>query len=219
MRRHLVHQIDRSGGDWDPVKDAAPASAVAVVRSIRQSLMDKKRRQMRSKRVRTVASIAMRRVNHQAEQHRAHQPCNAGPYYGRATHAVQDKSQPAGSPTGAFDLLFAHPPVFSDPGDTDEQKLRAVTKSSGNRSGAFSSRSLENAFVRWFFGAARSGKDGFRRLPLECRTKKRGFLPMPTQLIWSARTTRKTSFLMAKSLARASNLASRKILSCNWQPI
>ena len=72
------------------MRDAAPAGAVAAVRPIRQLLVDKSLRRSRTEKARPIAPIAMRRVNRQAEQHCAQQPCQAGPCCGRRIHATKD---------------------------------------------------------------------------------------------------------------------------------
>jgi hypothetical protein len=74
------------------VEDAAPTNSVAAIWPIRQLLMDKGSWRRRTEKVRPIAPIAMRRVNRQAEQHCAQQPCKPSPRCGGRIHVTQDKS-------------------------------------------------------------------------------------------------------------------------------
>ena len=79
----------------EPVKPTAPADTVTGVRRSRRRVVDKRVRRRKSHSEWSVAKIAVRRVNCQAGQYRAQQPCDtAGRRCNCAIHAFNDNPRP-----------------------------------------------------------------------------------------------------------------------------
>jgi hypothetical protein len=107
--KRCLHQANGRNNVGQSLKNTAPTGTVAAVRRTGQRVMENWLRRRRTGKLRTIAEITVRRVNGQAEQHRAQQPCNnARTCCGGTFHAAKNKSQPTESPASQFDALLPH---------------------------------------------------------------------------------------------------------------
>jgi DNA-binding transcriptional LysR family regulator len=101
LENHPIHQIQSRTYIREPAKPTARADTVTCVRRSRQRVVDKRLVRRRDKKVRSIAQIAMRRVDCQTGQDRAQQPCDiAGPCCACTIHAANYKSRLAKSRAG-----------------------------------------------------------------------------------------------------------------------
>ena len=107
IRGHGIHRTQTRTCLRKSVKAAAPADAVTMLRRSGPLLVDNSLRRRRDSSDGSIAYIAVRRMNYQAHQYRAQQPCDeASRCCNRAIQAINDnhltRSPDASVPTVRF---------------------------------------------------------------------------------------------------------------------